>query len=434
MKDSGVEWIGEIPEGWDVRKLKYCGKLDSNGVDKKQRDGEKLFKSVHYMDVYTNSLHEIGNSEDYLVISADVQKAEMCTLKQGDVLLTTSSENPEDIGHSAEISEDLDNTLFGYHLMRFRATIPLALHLRKYLIGSYLMRQWFEYRSVGMTRYGLSRSDITDAQLILPPFSTQNSLASFLDTKSSLIDAAVQKEREIIGKLKEYRQAVITEGVTKGIRAGVPMKDSGVEWIGEIPEGWDVQKIKSYYSIVNGSTPKSDKSEYWGGDIIWITPAEMSSSIVEIYDSKRTITEEGLQSCGTTLLPINSIILSTRAPIGQVCIAGTNLCTNQGCKSLVMRKEFNYKYSYYYLSSQTVTLNILGRGTTFMELSTYDLANYPLPIPPLPEQQEIADYLDAKCSAIDATIQKRELAIEKLTAYKQSLIYECVTGKREVLG
>ncbi len=432
MKESGIEWIGEIPEEWNVRKMKYCGELDSNGVDKKQRDGEKLFKSVHYMDVYTNSLHEIGNSDDYLIISADDKKAEMCTLKQGDVLLTTSSENPEDIGHSTEISEDLDKTLFGYHLMRFRATMPLALHLRKYLIGSYLMRQWFEYRSVGMTRYGLSRSDIADAKLILPPFAKQQQIASFLDTKSSLIDSTIQKEREVIHKLKEYRQAVITEAVTKGIRPGVLMKDSGVEWIGEIPEHWNCVDFRRAVHLKQGLQIEQTKRFSDNGDkrFVYITLKYVNSN-KKPEDTEYIENPDSNVMCG-----YDDILFVRTGATGLIVTNVFGVYHNNFFKIIFEKTLLSKKYLIGYLSQKSIQahFNLLAGTTTISDLNHGDFLSTKVLIPPLPEQQEIADYLDAKCSAIDATIQKRELAIEKLTAYKQSLIYECVTGKKEVLG
>lgn len=204
-------------------------------------------------------------------------------------------------------------------------------------------------------------------------------------------------------------------------------KDSGVEWIGEIPDKWTISKIKRFYFVINGSTPKSDKLEFWDGNIVWITPTDMSKGIVELSTSIRTITEEGLNSCGTFLIPINSIILSTRAPIGQLCLVGRELCTNQGCKSLVMKFDSNHKFHYYYLLTQKDTLNMFGRGTTFLELSTFDLANFSIPIPPLPEQTRIASFLDNKCANIDSAIENQRATIDKLKEYRQAVITEAVT-------
>jgi type I restriction enzyme S subunit len=433
MKDSGIKWIGEIPEEWEVKKLKYLGDLNSNGVDKKIVDGETLYKSVHYMNVYNNSLKEINNSDDYLIISTNDLKAKSCTLEKGDVLFTNSSETPEDMGHSTVVYEKLYNTLFGYHLMRFRPKIELYLKFEKYLFGSYYMRKWFEFRSVGMTRYGISYSEFAEALIILPILSEQQSIADYLDRKCELIDNTIEKQKSVIEKLKLFKQSIITEVVTKGLDPTVKMKTSGIEWIGDIPETWEVSAVKYKFNVFNGSTPKSENGDYWDGNIVWITPAEMSEDIVEIIDSKRKITKEGLQSCGTTLVPPKSIIVSNRAPIGQICIAGVELCTNQGCKSLASKVEVDYKYIYHYFSVQAKTLNMFGRGTTFLELSTYDLANYKIPLPQPDEQKAIADYLDCKSAYIDDVINGKQKLIDKLTDYKKSLIYECVTGKREVI-
>ena len=205
------------------------------------------------------------------------------------------------------------------------------------------------------------------------------------------------------------------------------MKDSGIEWIGEIPEGWEVRKVKKIFSIVNGSTPKSDYSDFWDGDIIWVTPAEMSDDIYIIDNSKRKLTTLGYTSCGTTLVPKNSILISSRAPIGQVALAGNKLCTNQGCKALVSNDEISEKFFCYFFKIQSSELNSLGKGTTFLELSSSELGNFIVPYPPLEEQQRIADYLDAKCAHIDQCLELTRQSMEKLRAYKLSCITEAVT-------
>jgi restriction endonuclease S subunit len=214
LKPSGIPWIGDIPEAWEVRKLKWLGELSSNGVDKKTKEGEPLFKSVHYMDVYNNSQKKIENSEDYLVISTDASKSQNCTLRKADVLFTNSSEVPEDMGHSTVIGEDLINTLFGYHLMRFRPSVEISLEYEKFLFGSFYMRKWFEYRAVGMTRYGLSRKDFTDALIILPPVPEQEAIARHLDDKCSQVEGVIAQKEAIIVKLNDYKKSLIYECVT----------------------------------------------------------------------------------------------------------------------------------------------------------------------------------------------------------------------------
>jgi type I restriction enzyme S subunit len=206
-------------------------------------------------------------------------------------------------------------------------------------------------------------------------------------------------------------------------------KPSGIDWLGNIPSHWNSVKIKRKYKIVNGSTPSSADSINWGGDIIWITPADFSqANFGYIKTSQRQITEEGLISCGTTLIPKKSIVISTRAPIGEVVQSAQELCTNQGCKSLVLDSDNAYeRFHYYALLCNSEKLNSLGLGTTFMELSKNDLGNFYVPIPPMDEQIQIANILDHKTTQIDRLIEKKKALIEKLNEKRIALITQAVT-------
>ncbi len=205
-------------------------------------------------------------------------------------------------------------------------------------------------------------------------------------------------------------------------------KDSGIEWIGEIPEGWEAIPLKRIFKIINGGTPNSSEESYWNGEIVWITPNDLSE-LTEIYirDSERKITEEGINNCSAKIVPKDSIIISTRAPIGYVAIAGVDLCTNQGCKSLVPVSEINSKFFYYFILSINFYLNILGQGTTFMELSNSNLSMVELLKPPIDEQISIANFLDQKTAEIDDLIADKEKLIELLQEKRQAVITEAVT-------
>ena len=205
-------------------------------------------------------------------------------------------------------------------------------------------------------------------------------------------------------------------------------KDSGIEWIGRIPEKWEISSIKHLMQLYAGATPKSDNEELWDGDIPWITPADYKTEDVYVSGGRRNISEKGLQSCATTVLPINNIIFSKRAPIGLVALNSIPLCTNQGCIGcIVNQQKANSKYYYYVLSVFTEQFELFGSGTTFKEISANNFANFKITVPSLDEQHRIADYLDEKCGGIDSLIGLQEQRIEKLTAYKQSVITEAVT-------
>lgn len=205
-------------------------------------------------------------------------------------------------------------------------------------------------------------------------------------------------------------------------------KDSGVEWLGNIPLNWNVVSIKRQALIFNGATPKSEVSDFWDGDISWITPADLGKDKTPyIKSGTRSITPEGYQSCGTTLVPSNSVILSTRAPIGTLGIAAQELCTNQGCKSLVTSKNLESKFLFYVLLSSTTQLNLLGRGTTFLELSADELGSYKTTFPPSTDQRVIAAFLDHETTKIDVLIEKQQRLIELLKEKRQAVISHAVT-------
>lgn len=205
-------------------------------------------------------------------------------------------------------------------------------------------------------------------------------------------------------------------------------KDSGVKWIGEIPEHWEIAPLKSCFNVLSGATPKSTELSYWeDGNINWITPADFKTEDRLISDGAKKITKEGFMSCSTTLIPSGSIIFSKRAPIGSVVINSNEVCTNQGCLSCIPKDDISSLFFYYIMSVSQKYFDMLGTGTTFNEISANVFKNVHLPVPPLPEQQAIASYLDAKTEKIDKMIAKAEKKIEYLGELKQSLITRAVT-------
>ena len=207
-----------------------------------------------------------------------------------------------------------------------------------------------------------------------------------------------------------------------------------MEWIGEIPEHWNIIATKYLFKIESGATPKSENPEYFDGNIPWITPADYKTEEIFVSGGRRNISELGLQSCSTTLIPRGSLIFSKRAPIGAVAINTEELCTNQGCLSCIPKTKDIVKYYYYVMSACTEQYNLLGSGTTFKEISATSFANFALPSPRIGEQETMVAYLDRECSKVNCLISLKQTKIEKLNQYKKSLIYEYVTGKKEVMA
>lgn len=214
------------------------------------------------------------------------------------------------------------------------------------------------------------------------------------------------------------------------------MKDSGIEWIGKIPEGWEIRKIKNNFMIYAGATPKSEKTEYWDGGIPWITPADFKTTDKYVSSGRKSLTALGYDSCGTTLVPAGSIIFSKRAPVGSVVIAKNTLCTNQGCLACIPNDAVNNTYFYYCMSIFTEQFELVSAGTTFKEIAASTFASFLLPCPPLSQQNEIVNFLDKESSRIDSMLSKTRSSIEEYKKLKQAVITQAVTkgvrGEREM--
>ena len=204
-------------------------------------------------------------------------------------------------------------------------------------------------------------------------------------------------------------------------------KPSGTPWLGDLTNDWGLEKIKFQGRVVSGSTPETNKSEYWNGEIVWATPVDFGENNQKyILKSERTITAEGLKNIGGKLIPKGSVVISSRAPIGLVAIAGVDLTTNQGCKS-VIPKKINGEYLFYCLKEFSIVLENLGNETVFAELSMNALKNFFLPIPTPPEQQSIVHFLNYKTEQIDDFITSRQKQNELLKEQKASIINKAVT-------
>ena len=205
-------------------------------------------------------------------------------------------------------------------------------------------------------------------------------------------------------------------------------KPSGVAWLGEVPAHWEMRRVKhAFRRIVGGSTPSSSEAAYWDGTIIWVTPTDISK-VTRLRDSLRRITKKGFNSCSATLVPVGSLVVTSRAPVGNVALAEVPLCTNQGCKTLVPESQvIDSTYGYQVFGILQDELQSLANGTTFTEISTNALGNVLLPIPPLAEQAAIVAYLDHTVGRIRRYLRSRERLIELLKEYRQAVVHEVVT-------
>lgn len=430
MKDSGIEWIGEIPEEWEVTKLKQLASFHNGDRGKNYPSGNDLVDEGVYF-LTSNNIHgyylDIDKSISKFITNERLNVLNGAKIQINDIVFCLRGS----VGNCS-INKSLEKGTIASSLMLIRP-INIDADFLNYIMQSDIKVMEVLNLTTGSCAANLSAINVSNFKILQPSLSEQVKISNYLNKKTEQIENIKSTIVKEIQTLEDYKKSLITEAVTKGLDKNVKMKDSGIEWIGEIPKHWEIFKVKYLATILNGSTPNTGKINYWDGDIKWITPKDLFDNKI-ITDSLKKITKEGYHSCGTNMVPINTILLSTRAPIGTVAIAKTELCTNQGIKSIVCNREkLNYKLLFYYLLTKNEVLNFLGNGTTFMELSTSSLMGLPIPCASINEQNKIVDYLDKKTKSIDEAITAKQKQLEVLEEYKKSLIYEYVTGKKEVL-
>jgi type I restriction enzyme S subunit len=286
-----------------------------------------------------------------------------------------------------------------------------------------------------VTTFGeLSSYDLGSFHVLMPPLPDQTTIANFLDKKTAKIDTLIEKDKKLIALLKEKRTALINHAVTKGLDPNVKLKDSGIPWIGEIPEGWEVRKAsRSFDFIGSGTTPKTQEEIYYDkGDIPWVITGDLNDGLLK--ETSKRISKEAVRDYSTLkIYPKNSLIIAMYgATIGKTALLDIEACTNQACCVLAKSKIFETKYVFYWFIANKNNIISYSYGGGQPNISQDIIKTLKIPLPPKPEQQKIVEYLDKATSKIDKTIQKIENKTNLLEEYKKSSIHHVVTGKVDV--
>ena len=415
MKDSGVEWIGQIPAEWKRVKLKEVTNIIM-GQSPEAQD-IKDFGNIPFMQ---------GNREFGSIYPNAVKFCDNSPKKSriGDILLSVRAP----VG-AINVSDKV--YAIGRGLCSICATSINSKFLMYFLM---LIMQDTKKFGQGSTFDAITIQELKQLPVLLPPINTQNRIASYLDRKCAEIDAIIAKQQQVIEKLKEYKLSVITEAVTKGLDPNVPMKDSGVEWIGKVPEHWKVPKIKYLATIASGGTPDRSHPEYWNGSINWAKTGELQNS--ELYETEEKITELALENSSAKVFAVDTILVAmygqgkTR---GMTALLKIPSATNQACAGItIYSKDITVSYLWLFLMGAYDAIREKANGSGQPNLSGALIADFNVTLPPVEEQINICKTIAMHLPHIDSIIKQKEAMIDRLVAYKKSLIYEVVTGKKEV--
>lgn len=282
----------------------------------------------------------------------------------------------------------------------------------------------------------LSQDDLKKIWIPTPKINEQKAIVRFLNHKTAQIDALIAKKQALLEKLVEQRTALISQAVTKGLDPSVPMKDSGVEWLGEIPSHWRYKRLKFLVSVLGGGTPNTSKPEYWNGDIPWVSPKDMKHDFINTTEDY--LTEKGVEESATRLIKSNAVLIVVRSGILRHTIpVARNTCLvslNQDMKALITNTELNPGYLHWFINGlQKGLLPLWSKpGCTVESIELNYLQNTLIPLPPHGEQQKIEDYVANIRDDFNNRLSKVEEVIQRLQEYRSALITNAVTGKIDV--
>jgi len=437
MKDSGIEWIGKIPDNWNTPPLKSRYTFGKGLSITKADLSEEGAKIISYGQIHSKSNNGVSTRSELIrYIPWDHNNLTNTARTQpGDLIFADTSEDIQGCGNCVYI--DLDGVYAGYHTLFLHPKYQELGRYYAYLFASDAWRAQIRERVTGVKLYSITQDILKSTLLLEPPFDEQERIVSFLDEKCRDIDRLItEKERNII-LLKERRQSIIYEAVTKGLNPDAPMKDSGVEWIGQIPEKWTVWRMKHL----------AEEPLQYGANATGVEFDETLPRYVRITDitSERKLADDGKQSLPIEtakdyMLEDGDILLARSGATagksyyyensdGACCFAGYLI------RFRANNAKANSKFLYYYTLTQPYeqwTQQIFIQAT-IQNISAEKYNNLCFAIPDtLEEQKRIVEYLDEKCAEIDSIITINNKSIQQLKEYRQSLIYEVVTGKKEV--
>lgn len=436
-KDSGVAWIGEVPKHWEVGKLKHCshivlGKMLMTSPPRGSEGSytlEKYLKSKNvgwlqlfleednidemWFNQYEKSIYKLQENDIVMNEGGDIGKVSCWRGTDFDCYIQNSIN---------KITADYNRVDAGF----------LCYWLYNLSSLGYF---WSIVSQISIAH--LTKEKLSNSPVVLPPITEQVAIATYLDTHCAKIDNLISIQQKRIALLQELKQSVITHAVTKGLNPNVEMKQSGVEWIGDVPKHWEVMPIKYIADTNSGATPKNIKGrQNERSDIKWVRTTDLSDICDYVYDSSEYLSREEMKSASCPWLPKNTVVVAMyggSGTIGKAGILGCDSTINQALCSLETKKLEDYRYLYYNIKSlRPYWMKLAASSRKDPNISQEIIRNMDVPVPGIDEQTKIVQYLDRKCTTINTSISNAQHQIELLQEYKQSLITEVVTGKRKV--
>ncbi|WP_298146976.1 restriction endonuclease subunit S [uncultured Acinetobacter sp.] len=429
-KDSGIEFLGEVPEHWDIASVRRYLVDHRQGYYTTESYVDEGLKLLRITDL--SDLGEIDTQNCPMV--KETESTDLFKLKKGDVVFARTG----GAGSFGVITKKYDDLIYASYLIRFRfMSAKLEPNYLRYLCLSDSFQLSVKQNIHGGVNQNIHAEDIKNTIISVPTLLEQNQIATFLDFQSEKINSLITKQEKLIELLKEKRQAVISHAVTKGLNPDVVMKDSGVEWLGQVPEHWQLVPLKYLCTFSGGGTPTKDNLSYWtDGNIPWVSPKDMKT--FWISETQDYITEKAVKESSTNIVEQNSLLMVVRSGILQrtipIAINTVPVTMNQDMKALKFGKRVLVEYIANLIHGNTAQLLLewSKEGATVESIEHEYLANSLIPVPSLKEQEEITQVIAKKMKVYAELTEKAELQITLLQERRTALISSAVTGKINV--
>jgi len=431
-KTSGVEWLGDVPEHWLPKSIKYIaavkGRIGFRGytTDDLVDEGEGALV-LGGANLSKNGKIDL-NKRTYLSWEKYHESPEIKVII-GDVIFGQRGT----CGFPVLIDQMFEPTTINPSLVIIRQKGQESRFLSYWLMSDFItstIKNYISSTAVPM----LSQEQIGNFPIPLPPLPEQQAIAAFLDRETGRIDALIAKKERLLELLAEQRTALISRAVTKGLDASVKLKPSGVEWLGDVPEHWGNIALKWASVRYSGGTPDKSIQEYWeDGTIPWLNSGAVNDDY--ITEPSAYITKEAFQNSSAKWIPKDALVMAlagqgkTKGMVGQL---GFRTTCNQSMAAIVPNEKLNSRMLYWWLTKNYINIRNLAGGEARDGLNLDLLGSIPVPLPPLPEQKAIAVFLDRETAKIDALSAKVTTVIERLKEYRTALISSAVTGKIDV--
>lgn len=427
-KDSGIEWIGEIPEHWESTKLKFFGESIIGIIyspDDVVNTGEGIL-------VLRSSNIQDGKLafEDCVYVNKEVQVKHLT--KEGDILLCARNGSAHLVGKAAYIDKKNEGVTFGAFMSIVRSELDKYLF---YFFNSQVFKAQTGLFSTS-TINQLTSDTLNNMFISFPKDEQeQTAIATYLDRKTAEIDQLTDAKKRLIELYHKEKTAIINQAVTKGINPNAKMKDGGIEWLGEVPEHWEVKRISwCFNKIGSGTTPKAGSDEYYlNGNINWLLTGDLNDG--EVLQTSKKITPKAIGDHSSLKeFPVDSIVIAMYgATIGKLGILKVPTTVNQACCVLSNPTHLNHLFAFYLLLGARQEIINMSYGGGQPNINQELIRSFRVQVPPLEEQKSIVHHIETECSRIDTKIERTQRLIELLAEYRTALISEVVTGKVKVV-